>query len=187
MKLVTQEQAERLFDATEEGLVDSVGAVGDVIVEYATERFPKEVEGMTEWIEFDDFLNDKLNIGCGGSRWDLVADLFNFNEKANAGFWSMWNSFFVCTACGKAFNNEDDDDDDDCLTPCSGKDCVNSMCRNCLTVVEKKEPKFDEENTIGGLKTIPGEFELFPRPYCKQCDSTAIKPTKAELAKLMIY
>jgi len=97
MRIVKPEQVKKLTEIYEESLLDCVGALDDVLSPYVKENFPDEIDG---YYDFDDvesceeFLCKKYGDFYASSNsinWNGYANIFNFNETANDGFWSHWD------------------------------------------------------------------------------------------------
>jgi len=167
MKIVEPEQVEKLTNTYEEGLLDCVGALDDVLVDYVEATFPNDDNpydyDLDDVCACEEFLSDKYGDFYASSdpiNWQGYADIFNFNETANNGFWAHWNSLFECTTCGKT------SEDTMPLYECRSPECINSMCEDCVTIWPQ-------------MREIDGEVK-FNRmvAVCKECKPGAKPPTE---------
>ena len=86
MRKVTAKDVRKLLNMTEEDLIDSVGRVEDVCNEWAAKYYgdaaPKDS------MDFEDFMLARYH-EYGRKQYDEeAADLFNFNQHVNDGFWA---------------------------------------------------------------------------------------------------
>jgi len=197
MKTVKPDQVQKLIETYEEGLLDSVGALDEVLVDYVEERMAggigldpncRLIPGDAESDLLD--LNDAGDCECYIMRtygdfyaaddpiqWDKYADIFNFNQTANDGFWAHWNSLFECTTCGES------SDEPMVLYECANPNCIESMCENCLTVrVFEEHPLVSVMNH--GLVPNRSETEEILRPACLKCYPDARKATEDDFDEL---
>jgi len=101
MRIVQPEQVEKLTDIYEEGLLDCVGALDDVLSDYVKDRFPDDADGVYDFDDVSDceeFLCEKYGDFYASSdpiNWEGYADVFNFNQIGNDGFWAHWDDLVI--------------------------------------------------------------------------------------------